>query len=367
MNRIFIYPCNLVLVISFLLCSNVFAQDTVTPVSVVTAITGSLEEEVPLTGTVTSIRTSQISPKEEGYIESLLVDEGDIVKKGDPILHFDRQLADTEIARVSAQLAEAKARVKEYERQRNEAAELVKKKSIASTVYEAAAAQVEINAAVVKRLEAELNRQQIIANRHTLYAPFDGVITAKMVEIGQWVDTNTALFELTELNPLRIEVPVPQFYFNKIKVGTPVKIKYDAIPNREFVAEVTTKVPVSSQTTRTFPVMIKIDNAEQFIAPGMSARVTFQLTERNTAKSILLPRDAIVQKPDGSKSVWLVDNQQGVSRVNPVEVKTGKASLNYIEIAQGNIRTGDRVVVKGNELLQPGQTVNILEELDYSL
>ena len=56
-----------------------------------------------------------------------------------------------------------------------------------------------------------------------------------------------------------------------------------------------------------------------------------------------------------------------ISRVNPIEVKTGKASLNYIEIAQGNIQSGDRVVVKGNELLQPGQTVNVLEELDYSL
>jgi RND family efflux transporter MFP subunit len=366
-NRISESLAKLSITIVMLYSANLFAQESITPVSVVTAKVGNVNEEIPLTGSVTSIRTSRISPKVEGYIESLLVDEGDTVKKGDPILHFDRQLADIETARVRAQLSEAKARLNEFKRQRDETAELVEKKHIAHTAFEAAAAAVEINTAIVERLEADLRRQQVISEHHTLYAPFVGVITRKMVEVGQWVETSTPLFELTELDPLRVEVQVPQYYFSQINVGTPVKIKYDAITDREFAAEVTTKVPVSSQSTRTLPVMIKIDNQQRLIAPGMSARVIFKLAESNTTPSVLLPRDAVIQKPDGTKTVWVVAEDQGISRASPVQVKTGKSHLQNIEIAFGDVHAGDQIIVKGNELLQAGQSVNILEKLDYPL
>ncbi|GJM04446.1 MAG: hemolysin D [marine bacterium B5-7] len=346
-------------------CTNVSAQESYTPVSIVTAKTGTVNEEIRLTGSVASIRTSRISPKVEGYIEKLLVDEGDAVKKGDPVMYFDRQLAEIEIARVIAQLNEAKAREKEFIRQRDETAELVKKKHIAATSYEAAVAEVEINATVVQRLEAQLKRQQVILKYHVLYAPFDGIITNKLVEVGQWVQTDTPLFELTELNPLRVEVPVPQYYFTQIKIGTQVKIKYDAIPDREFTAQVTSKVPVSSQNTRTLPIMIRVENKQQLIAPGMSVRVIFQLATANTTQSVLLPRDAVVQKTNGTKTVWIVADNNDLDRVSPVLVKTGKSYLSSIEITSDNIKPGDRVIVKGNELLSPDQTVTILEELEY--
>lgn len=353
--------------LSMLLTTTVAAEERPTPVSVVTAKTGELREEVPLTGTVASIRTARISPKEAGYIESLRVDESDIVRKGDVILELDRQLAELEVARVQAQLNEARARQRELVRQRDEAAELVKKKHIASTAFEAAAAEVEINKAVIQRLETELQRQQVVLERHTVYAPFNGVIAEKLVEVGQWVNSNTPLFSLIELNPLRIEVSVPQFYFNRLNVDTPVSIRYDAIPDQVFSASVTAKIPVSDQTARTFPVFISIENTNQVIAPGMSARVTFKLLGEETVKSLLLPRDAIVQKPDGTKTVWVVADKDGASQATPVKVITGKNVRANVEIKSQQITIGDRIVVKGNELLQPGQAVNVIEQLDYPL
>jgi RND family efflux transporter MFP subunit len=364
MNRIVYLTC---FIVFFTININVFAQDKITPVSVITAKSGQLRQEVPLTGSVYSIRSSQLTPKEEGYIDSMYVDKGDFIQKGNPLLQLDRKLVDTEILRVNAQLAEAQARQKELERQRDETAELVKKKHIPATTYEAAAAEVEINNAVIKRLRAELKRQEILAERHTLLAPFAGVISNKMVEVGQWIETNTTLFELTELNPLRIEVPVPQFYFDRINIGTPVTIKYDAISEKEFIAEVTNKVPVSSSTTRTFPVLIRIDNSEHHIAPGMSARVNFQLSINKTTKSVLIPRDAIIRKSDGSESVWIVEEKEGSAKTRPIVVKTGKSFLNNVELIFGDVHTGDRIVIKGNELLQPGQKINVIEELDYRL
>lgn len=355
------------LIVIFTVNFNVFAEDKITPVSVVTVKTGQLRQEIPLTGTVNSIRMSRLNTKVEGYIESIYVDKGDLVKKGDPVIKLDRELVETEILRVNAQLTEAKARSKELERQRDEAAELVEKKHIPATTHEAATAEVEINNAVIKRLLAELKRQQILSKWHTVYAPFDGVISTKMTEVGQWVETNTNLFELIELNPLRIEVPVPQFYFDQIDVGTSVTIKYDAIANKIFTAEVTDKVPASNQTTRTFPVLIRIDNSEQYITPGMSARVRFQIAKKSSSQTILMPRDTVVKQPDGSESVWMIEEHQSIIKVRPVKVKTGKSYLNNVELVIGSLNAGDRVVIKGNELLQPGQQVNVIEELDYNL
>ena len=347
-------------------CS-VVANDIATPVSVVTVKKGNIKQEVALTGTVTSPRSSMISPKEAGYIESLLVDEGDVVKQGDVLLQLDRQIAEIEITRVSAQLQEAIAQVKEFERQRDEAAELVEKKHIAATSFEAASAQVNIATAVVQRLRAELSRQKMIAERHTVFAPFDGVIVEKLVEVGQWVESNRSLFELIELNPLRIEVPVPQFYFNQVTVDTPVLIRYDSMKNKSYSAKVSKLIPVSDQTARTFMVFIRIDNQLQIVTPGMSARVILQLHDSEDTKSLLVPRDAIVQQPNGNKSIWIVSQQVNHTIANPVSVTTGKNVSNNVEITAGDLSDGDIIVVKGNELLQPGQSVNVIEQLDYQL
>ena len=353
--------------VPILLGASLQAGEKLTPVAVVVAKKGSSQQTIPLTGSVTSSKVSKISPKEDGYVEAVLVDEGDQVQKGEPILRFDHELAGIELARVRAQYNEAQARLKEFVRQSKETAELVKKNHIAATMYEAAQANVEINTAVVERLRAELNWQQEILKRHIIYAPFEGIISNKYVEIGQWVNTNTALFELTEINPLRVEVPVPQYYFEQIRIGTPVRIQFDALPGRSVLANVTVKVHRAQEAGRTFPVKIYITNDNLLIAPGMSARVYFQVEKANTEQVILLPADTIIRKPDGSEVVWIINELDGKSKDSPVPVKTGLLLRENLEIVSGDLKMGDRVVIKGNEILQPGQTVDITEQLDYAL
>ncbi len=339
----------------------ILAVEGAAPVSVVEAITAPVHEEIPLTGSVTARRVSRISPKVEGFVAEVLVDEGDEVKAAAALLRLDRVMAEIELSRSRAQLEEAKAQFEEAERQRNEAAQLVKKKHIASTDYEAAVAQVNINAAKLQRLQAELIRQKELLSRHTVYAPFNGVVAEKLVEVGQWVNTEMALIELVEVQILRIDVPVPQLYFNQVKIGTSATIKFDALPERIFEGIVTMKIPVGHAAARTFPVRIEMNNLNRILAPGMSARVRLQL--KRTGNVILLPRDAIVKKPDGSESVWIVGEEDDGLKAMPVTVKTGRAYRENIEILTGKLKAGDRIVVRGNEILRPGQTVNITDTL----
>ncbi len=356
------YPTNIILTAILILTPALApAEANLTPVSVAAVRQGVMLEQAPLTGTVRSFKRANLSTREQGYIESVLVDEGDRIRKGDALLSIDRELSDIEVRRVTAELDEARARLKEFRRQRDEAARLAAQNHIAETAHAALAAEVEVNLAVVARLEAELARQKLINARQTLYAPFAGVISRKMAEVGQWADTRAAVLQLTALDPLRIEAPAPQFYFNRIEVGAPVTIKYDALPGQEFSAAVTTKVPVSDPGTRTFPVMIRVDNSAGLIAPGMSARVFITLSGSAEGGAMLLPRDAIILKPDGGKTVWRVENTAAGETAAPVPVRTGNTHLDQVEIVAGDIRAGDRVVVKGNELLQPGQRVRIIE------
>ena len=357
---------SLAFIFMFIPVSVCIAQDA-TPVAVVIAKQGTSYQSIPLTGTVNSIRVSQISSQVAGYIKEILVDEGDEVKAGDPILHFDHKLAEIELASARAELSEAQAKLKESKRQRDEAERLTAKKHIAETTYEASLAGVEINTAVVGRLREEVRRQQELLNRHKIFAPLDGVITQKRVEIGQWVDTNTALVELIEINPLRVEVQVPQYYFEQVHIGTPVKVQFDAMPGWTLSAQVTVKVPRAQESGRTFPVKIDIDNNDRMIAPGMSARVHFLIDQSDKKEVILLPADTIIKKPDGSEMVWTINEHAGQVRVTPVIVKTGKLIQNNLEIISGGIKIGDRIVIKGNEILQPGQVVRITEEINYTL
>ena len=362
------YSLRFCLLFLLLAANFTYAQEEKTiPVKIVKAAIAPVFEELPLTGSVTTRRLSRLSPEVAGLAAKLYVDEGDEVKQGDALLELDKVIAQIDRAGAFAQVNEAQARLKEAVRQKNEAAELVEKKHIPATRYEAALASVEIAAAALERLKEELRRRDEIIRQHTIKAPFDGVITQKMVEKGEWVKIDTPLFELTEIGLLRVDVPVPQFYFNDVQLGTPVRLTFDAYPDRNFLAGVTMKVPMSSETARTFPVRIDLDNSERLLAPGMSARVIFQLTQAAGQQVLLLPQDAVVRKPDGSQSIWVLEQDGGGLRAGQIQVRTGRTYRENIEITAGDVQAGDQVVVRGNEILRPGQLVEIKEELRLNL
>ena len=337
------------------------------PVKIVRPVVAPVYEELPLTGSVTTRRLSRLSPEVAGLVAKLYVDEGHEVRQGHALLELDRDIAEIDRDSAAAQVEEAQARLKESMRQRNEAAQLVEKKHIPPTRYEAALAAVAVDSAALVRLKKALERQDEIVRRHTIFAPFDGVITQKLVEQGEWVRIDTPLLELTEIGWLRVDVPVPQFYFNHVQLATPVSLAFDAYPGQRFLAEVTMKVPMSNETARTFPVRIDLDNSDRLLTPGMSARVLFQLGNDTGEQALLLSQDAVVRKPDGSESIWVIKPDGEGMKARQVDVSTGRAYRENIEITAGDVAAGDRVVVRGNEILRPGQLVEIKEELQLNL
>lgn len=342
-----------------MLCvQSAWAQDQ-TRVKTVEVETRPLQEEISLTGSVSSPRQAAVSVAVAGLIAELPVDAGDAVNKGDILLELDPELA--RIARDSAQAAVARARetLADSQRRLDEARNLEADNNIAASEVRSREAQAAVDAANLQMAEAELHQRQAELQRHRLKAPFTGTLSRKLAEVGEWVNPGTAVLELVATQGLRLDFQVPQRFFPRVEPNTTLSVDFDAYPDQTFTARVHRKVPLSQQTARAFLLRAMIQGDEPELIPGMS--LSGRLLLDVDRESPMVPRDALQRYPDGRVSVWVLaerDRETGTAQVVERQVETGLSFANSVEIRSG-LEVGQRVVTRGNEALQEGQTVQI--------
>ncbi len=334
---------------------SVYAQEAV-PVMVAVVERAKSDDELRLTGTVTSERVASLSTSVNGLVKRVRVDAGDRVSAGKALIHLDSAMARLALDRTKAAAQEARAQLSEQQRLRDEAKEMFERGLIPETRLHSAESERRVAAARVDRLVAEQKEQQEIVRRHTVVAPFTGVISNKFTDPGEWVETGTTVLELVDTQRLRIDVQVPQERYRQISVGAPVSVELDAVAGRLHKGKVIARVPVNNPGARTFLVRVNIDNGAKEMAPGMSARVVFKLLEGRS--TVRVPRDAILRKPDGSTRVWIVIDG-GAPTVSERQVELGRSLRGWVDVQSG-VDAGARVVVRGNEALREGQQVRVL-------
>jgi RND family efflux transporter MFP subunit len=340
---------------AFLIAASAHAQDAV-PVMVALVESAKSADKLSLTGTVTSARVASLSPSVDGLVKRVRVDAGDRVTKGKALIDLDSVMAKLALERTKAAAEEARAHLSEQDRLLNEAREMFERGLIPETRTHSANSERRVAAARVDRLVAEQKEQEEIVRRHTVVAPFTGVVSDRFTDPGEWVETGSAVLEIVDTRRLRIDVQVPQERYRQISVGSPVSVELDANAGRVLKGKIIARVPVNNPGARTFLVRVGVDKGVKMMAPGMSTRVVFTLSgERSTVR---VPRDAILRKPDGTTSVWVV-NQEDDSSVSERQVELGRSLRGWIDVKSG-IDAGMRVVVRGNETLREGQKVRIL-------
>ena len=167
---------------------------------------------------------------------------------------------------------------------------------------------------------------------------------------------DSQVVNLVALDRVRVRAALSQRYYRLIDSNTAARVVFDALPGEGFSGKVAALVAVGNQATRSFPVLIELDNAQHRIAPGMSARIFLELNG-SSAQALLVPRDAIVLKADGSRIVWKVNEVDGKSKVEPVGLVAGRSHEGLVEVLDSALKAGDRIVLLGNENLRPGQAV----------
>ena len=338
-----------------------FAEQRSVPVRVAVVRQMPVQKQITLPGQISSQRISSLSSRVDAMVVAVRVEEGDKVKKGDVLIKLDDQLSRYDVSRSAAALEEARARLSESKRQRSEFSKLVDNKFIANSSFEAAESNVRISAAIVKRLQAEYRRNQELLSRHEIKAPFDGVVSEKRVEAGQWIKVGNSVLTLVDIYHLRVEVAVPQRFFSQLALTTKVLFVPDALlPQQQISASISQIIPVANETSHNFPVHIKFDNDSNQLTSGMTVRVRLMPESVSQTESLLIPRDAIVKQPDNKQQVWVLKKLQEGYQVHPVTVTTGRVANNQVEIVSGQLQKGDQVVIRGNEILKPGQTVRVI-------
>jgi RND family efflux transporter MFP subunit len=326
------------------------------PVTVAVVEQAPSDEEMRLTGTVTSERTASLSPRVSGLVSRVRVDAGDRVKKGKALVDLDATLAKLALERTGAAVEEAQAQLSEQDRLYEEAREMFARGLVPETFMHAAAAERRVAAARVNRLVAEQKEQRELVRRHTLVAPFTGVVSNRYTDPGEWVETGSPVLDLVDMRRLRIDVQTPQERYDQITVGMSVRVSLDALIGEGLEGKVIARVPVNDPGARTFLVRVGLLSASQAMTPGMSAQVAFPL--RGGGRLVKVPRDAVVRKPDGSAHVWVV-NDGDVTTVSERQVDLGRSLRDWVDVRSG-LEPGVRVVVRGNETLREGQQVRVL-------
>lgn len=327
------------------------------PVTVQTLVEKTITKLVRVNGTVTSPRNATISASVAGLVTELNLDAGDRVEQGRILVQLDPELAKLEAAAASASVSSSEAQLADAKRRLREAEKLWRDQGIAESEVKTLRAEVITDESDLQVANAQLRLREAIVTRHTVRAPFGGIVNRRMTELGEWVNPGDGLVELVATDELRFDFPVPQEFYAVLKDDTVVELTLDAIPGETLPGKVITAVPVKNADTRTFMLRVKTaTESDRPITPGMSARATLHLgTGRN---AVVIPRDALLRKPDGGTSVWVLDESDSEPVVHERTVKIGGDMGQVVEALSG-VTAGEKVVTRGNESLRDGQSVRL--------
>ncbi len=327
------------------------------PVSVAESAQRPVVNVVVVSGTVTSPQSAVLSPSVGGLIERMDVDAGDRVETGSIVVALDRELGNLALERARAEQTQARSALEDSRRRLREAEEMGPEKGIAETQIKSLRAEVARDDAALQAATAAARQQEAIVRRHDVRAPFAGVVSRRLAEVGEWVSPGDGLVELVATDRLRFDFRVPQSYFTSIRETTRVDLTLDALPDNVIPGRVQAIVPVKDPGARTFLLRVVTDPGSDLpVTPGMSARAAIRIDVGRDA--VVVPRDALLLYPDGRRTVWVVDSGEAETTVHEQRVETGLEFDGFVEIQSG-LEVGVRVVTRGNEALRNGQTVSL--------
>jgi len=304
--------------------------------------------------------------KVPGYVERMLVDRGSVVKQGE-------LLAVLIAPEMKAQIAEAESKAQAAESERVQAeAQLAADQATYERLQQAAKTpgavagneviqaqkQVEAAQALVRArqqashaAQAAVEAQKELEAYLKITAPFDGVVTDRLVHPGALVGTgaDAVLLVIQQVSHLRVVVPVPEENVGALAQGAMVTFHVPAYPERAYTGTVARVAHALDQKTRTMPVELDVFNRDGTLAPGMYPSVTWPVRKGHPA--LWVPKTSVVTT---TERTFVIREHDG--RAEWVDVKKGAADGDLIEVS-GNLRAGDKVVRRGTDEIREGSPV----------
>lgn len=308
------------------------------PVEVASARRQTVTSDIRSIGTLQSDESVKVASEVAGRIESIRFTEGERVKAGDVLVQLDTTLVSASQAEMVARLNLAKANFERAQRLQLTGS---------GTARSLDEAQAELNTAT-----ALLNLQQAQLAKHTITAPFDGVVGLRTVSVGAYIPIGTELVNLEKIDVLKLDFKVPEIYLSHIQPGQQVAITADAMPGRTFEGRVYAIDPMVDVNGRSLSVRARLPNPDLVLRPGLFVRVV--ATGLESRDAVFIPESAVVPRGQ-ERIVWLVVDGKAVE----AKVVLGQRRSGEVEVLKG-LEPGASVVIAGQGRLRSGAAVEIV-------
>jgi membrane fusion protein (multidrug efflux system) len=306
------------------------------PVDTVRVTERALSDRFETVGSLRADESVVLRPELAGKIERIHFVEGGQVQAGELLFSLDDAVA-------KAEFNEASANHENSRRAAARAADLAGKQLIARADLDTAQAALRVDEARAASARTRLEKTRI-------RAPFQGSIGLREVSIGEVVSPGQALVELVRLDPIEVDIRVPERELGRMALGQEVQLSLDSFPNRSFSGRIVAIAPSIDLSGRSGAVRARLANPDSALRPGLFARVAIVRSIR--AKALLVPEQAIW--PQGEqKMVFRVED--GIAKA--VVVELGARQPGWVEIVRG-LKIGDEVVVAGQMKLHDGAPVS---------
>src|SRR5467141_757791 len=335
------------------------SQVAITPVSVVSPKQTAAAQEIILPGNVEPFINSPIYSRTNGYLKQWSADIGAHVKKGQLLAVIETPEVDQQLEQSLSNLNTAKANLALSEITKNRYEGLLKTNAVSQQDADNAAGTYNANKAIVDANQANVNQLKALQSFEKIYAPFDGIITARNTDIGDLINSGssggvkTDLFHIAQPGQLRVYVNVPEEYSQGIKVGMTADLSLAEFPGRTFQGKLVRTADSINVTTRTLLIEIEVDNPSGTLLTGSYAEVHLKVATQ--ASTLLLPVNTLLFRSEGLRAGVVKDGKVVLAAVTP-----GRDFGNQIEIVSG-LQPNDQVIINPPDSLVSGQQVQIVQ------
>ena len=263
------------------------AQDKPVDYKTTVVSRGDIIQAVSANGQISPVKSVQVGSQISGIIQDLFVDFNSVVTNGQIIAQIDPSTYQQNLTQAEAELANAMAGLEMEQLNFKRSAMLRTNELISTAEHERAEAQLHQSEAIVRTRQASVNRNKVDLSRTTIYAPINGVVISRNVDVGQTVaasfSTPTLFLIANDLAKMQIEAMVSETDIGGVDVGQKVNFNVDAFPSRSFLGLVkqVRYAPTTNQNVVYYTAVVEVDNADLRLRPGMTAGASIVTAQKS--------------------------------------------------------------------------------------
>lgn len=347
-TEILIVALSLLLLIAYFGCgnnshsnpNNKNNDEVVVPVEIAEIIEGDISAYFTGTATIEAEEETGVVAKVGGVVEKLLAEEGDYVKAGQVLAKLDDE-------KISVQLEQAKANLNKLENNYERNKDLHEKQLISTEVFQQVRYEYEHQQAVYDLAKLDLDYTAI-------RTPISGIVSKRLVKVGNMILPNQATFEVTGMDPLIAVLHVPERQLSRLSVGQNTLLHVDALGADDFPGRIDRISPIVDPETGTVKVTVEVHDRTRRLRPGMFARLRIIYDVHSGV--VMAPKDAIMSE-DKESAVFVVRDSVAYRQF----IDVGYVNSTHVEVL-GGLAAGDTVVTTGKGSLKDSTKVEIVKD-----